>query len=309
MDVKRIIILLLLFLLRSIVFPQDNKSDILFEKPGYHFPYQLAEPIRSWKLPKSLVEISGLSYIDDQRLACVQDENGIIYIFNLKAGEIEREINFGDNGDYEGIEIIENDAWVLKSNGMLYNVTDYLKKTESKTKKITTALSGRNNAEGLAYDPINKNLFIACKGSPFQDDNKESGYKAIYSFNLETKKLNKKPVLLINLDTIKYYKKYDPMTRLGNEVMAYLDPSEGDKTFQPSGIAIHPITGDLFILGSVGRLLLVFSGKGDMLAIIKLQPKIFPKPEGICFNPDGTLYISNEGAGQKGTILKFAANF
>jgi uncharacterized protein YjiK len=307
MYVKRIIILLVLSLSGSIAFPQDNKSGILFEKTGYHFPYQLDEPIRSWKLPKSLVEISGLSYINNQRLACIQDENGIIYIFNVKNGEVEQEISFGDNGDYEGIEVIENNAWVLKSNGTLYVVTDYLNKTEPETKKITTPLSGRNNAEGLAYDPLNKNLIIACKGYPFLEDKKESGYKAIYSFNLATRKLDKKPLLLIDLDTIKYYKKYDPMSRLGDEVMAYLDPSEGDKTFQPSGIAIHPVTGDLFILGSVGRLLLVFSGKGDMLAIVKLQQKIFPKPEGICFGRDGTLYISNEGGGLEGTIMEFEA--
>lgn len=299
---------MVLSLLRSIVFPQDNKSGILFEKTGYQFPYQLDRPIRSWKLPESLVEISGLSYIDDQRLACIQDENGIIYIFNVKNGEVEQEINFGDDGDYEGIEVIETNAWVLKSNGTLYNVTDYLNKTESETKKIATLLSSRNNAEGLAYDPLNKNLIIACKGYPFLEDKKESAYKAIYSFSPETRKLNKKPFLLIDLDTIKYYKKIDPMTRLGDEVMAFLDPSEGDKTFQPSGIAIEPVTGDLFILGSVGRLLLVFSGKSEMLAIIKLQPKIFPKPEGICFSRDGILYISNEGAGKQGSIFQFEPN-
>jgi len=264
---------------------QDNKTNTLFENPNYKFPYQLNEPGQLWKLPAELVEISGLGIIDNQRLACVQDEKGIVYIFNLKAGKVESEIDFGDNGDYEGIEIIENDAWVLKSNGTLYKVTDYLKKAEPDVKKYTTALSGKNNAEGLAYDPVNKNLLIACKGDPFVDDKSGSGFKAIYSFNLETKLLDTEPFLLINLDTIRNYK--------------------GDETFQPSGIAIQPETGDVFILGAVGNLLLVLSRKGEMLAMIKLRPKVFPQPEGICFSPDGTLYISNEGAGRDGTILEF----
>jgi hypothetical protein len=55
----------------------------------------------------------------------------------------------------------------------------------------------------------------------------------------------------------------------------------------------------------VGKLLMVLSGNGEMLAMITLSPKIFPKSEGICFSPDGNLFISNEGEVKAGTILKF----
>jgi uncharacterized protein YjiK len=285
MRVKQTIIPLLLFLSSLTGCSQDKNTYNLFEKPEYDFPYQLTEPDKSWNLPNSLVEISGVSFIDNQRLACVQDEKGIIFIFNLKAGEVESEIEFGDDGDYEDIEIIESDAWILKSNGTLYKVNDYLKKAESDVKKFTTALSGKNDAEGLAYDPFSKNLLIACKEHPFVDEKEGSGFKAIYSFNPETKLMDLKPFLLIKMDTINYYK--------------------GDFTFAPSGIAIQPATGNMFILGSVGKLLLVLSRKGEMLAMINLSSKIFRQPEGICFSPDGTLYISNEGAGRVGTILEF----
>jgi len=284
---------------------QDKQTYALFEKPTYNFLYQLAEPNKSWILPKALVEISGLSFIDNNRLACVQDEKGNIYIFNLKAGAVELKIKFGDNGDYEGIEIIEDDAWVLKSNGTLYKVTDYLNIPKPKVKKHKTALSVKNDAEGLAYDPVKKNLLIACKEQPFLDDRKGNDYKAIYSINLETKQIDPEPFLLINMDTIKYYRSDNTMTRLGAEIQDFLDPSKGDVRFKPSGIAIHPLTGNIFILGSVGKLMLVLSRKGEILAIIRLSSMLFPQPEGMCFSPDGNLYIANEGAGQEGTILKF----
>jgi uncharacterized protein YjiK len=264
---------------------QVSTKNISFERPGYNIPYQLAEPDQTWKLPAELLEISGLAFIDNQRLACVQDEKGIIYIFNLQDGKVEQEIIFGDDGDYEGIEIVENDAWVLKSNGTLYQVKDYLEKGEPGVKKYTTALSGKNDTEGLAYDPANRKLLIACKEDPFVDQVNVNGYKAIYSFNLETRLLDIKPFLLINADTVRYYK--------------------GNETFAPSGIAIQPVTGNVFILASVGKLLLVFTGKGEMLAMVKLSPNIFPQPEGICFSPDGVLYISSEGDGRQGTILRF----
>lgn len=297
--------LLLLFLSSLTGCSQDKNTTTIFESPGYDFQYQLSEPAQIWKLPKSLVEISGVSFVDNQRLACVQDEKGIIYVFNLQAGEVESEINFGDDGDYEDIVVIENDAWVLKSNGTLYKVKDYLQTAEPIVKKHPTVLTGKNNAEGLAYDPINNNLLIACKGYPFTDEKNGSRYKAIYSFDPETKQIDLKPFLLISLDSIRYYQNYDAMTRMGADIQAFLDPSEGDKTFQPSGIAIQPVTGNIFIPGSAGKLLLVLSREGKMLAMIKLNPGIFPQPEGICFSPDGTLYISNEGAGGKGTILRF----
>ena len=308
MQYKKTTILLILFLLSFTTFSQDSDKNKLFEHTNYEFPFQLDKPDKLWELPKSLNEISGLSYIDKHRIACVQDEKGNIYVYNLKTKEIEQKINFGNDGDYEGIEIIENDAWILKSNGTLFKVKDYLKDAEPHVKKYATALSAKNDAEGLTYDLINNKLLIACKGHPFVDDKAGKEFKTIYSFDLKSKQLDLKPFLLIEMDTIKYYKNYNTMARLGIELLAYFDTSKGDVSFQPSGIAIHPVSGNIFILASVGNLLIVFSREGEMLAMIELKSKYFLKPEGICFNPEGTLYIANEGDKfEKGTILRFIA--
>ncbi len=297
--------LLLLFLLNNAVDAQHSDNYKLFEHKDYKYPYHLDVPDKTWELPKKLEEISGLSYIDKNRLACVQDEKGNIYIFNLETGEIERKVDFGNDGDYEGIEILGDDAWILKSNGTLYEVSNYLKKSEPGAEKHATALSKKNDAEGLAYDPVNNELLIACKGHPFVDAQKGKEFKAIYSFNLETLKLNPEPFLLIIMDTIKYYKNYNTMTRLGVELLALFDASKGDVTSQPSGIAIHPLSGNVYVLGSVGNLLMIFERSGAMLAMVKLRSRYHPQPEGICFSQDGTMYISNESDEDNGTILKF----
>ena len=99
------------------------------------------------------------------------------------------------------------------------------------------------------------------------DDKAGKEFKAIYSFDLKTKQIDLRPFLLIEMDTIKYYKNYNTMARLGIELLAYFDASKGDVSFQPSGIAIHPISGNVFILASVGNLLIVFSREGAMLAM------------------------------------------
>jgi uncharacterized protein YjiK len=284
---------------------QDGQKYIHFEAENYSFPYELSAPDQTWELPKKLVEISGLHTIDDNRLACIQDEKGNIYVFHLPTGEVELKIDFGEDGDYEGVEIVGRDAWILKSNGTLYHVENYLDITTSVTTKYPTELKKKNDAEGLAYDPLTNSLLIACKGHPFIEEKEGKEFKALYKFDLETKSLDLEPFLLIEMDTIKYYKNYNTITELGIELLAYFDDAKGDLSFQPSGIAVHPLTNEFYILGSVGNLMMVFNRENKMLAMIKLRSKYYPQPEGLCFASDGTMYIANEGDDEEGTIMMF----
>src|SRR5204863_2389137 len=76
-------------------------------------------------------------------------------------------------------------------------------------------------------------------------------------------------------------------------------------TFEPSGIAIHPVTRDLYIISSVGKVLVIISPDGHLSNVIQLNPKVFKQPEGIAFNSKGDLFITNEGKQGKGNILEF----
>jgi len=266
----------------------------------------LQKPNTVYKLPNKLNEISGLSFYKKNKLATVQDEKGNIYFFNLKSGKINETIDFSEDGDYEAIEVVNDQIWILKSNGNLYKV-NYLKKEDTvKTKEYKMALSSKNDAEGLTYDKINNRLLIACKGHPYIDDKKYKNKKAIYSFSLDKKKLSKKPVILIDLDQIKELKKYNSRAKSGVDFSSYFNPSKDDVLFQPSGISIHPRSRNIYLLGTVGKLLIVCNSNGEIMAIIELNAGLFKQPEGICFDPAGNLFISNEGRKKVATILKFS---
>ena len=56
--------------------------------------------ITTWELPDALEEVSGLSWIGDQKLTAIEDESGLIYIYDLAEKRIERIIEFGDDGDW-----------------------------------------------------------------------------------------------------------------------------------------------------------------------------------------------------------------
>ena len=44
---------------------------------------------------------------------------------------------------------------------------------------------------------------------------------------------------------------------------------------------------------------------GDLIWIEPLDKWLFVQPEGMTFAPDGTLYISSEGDGGNGILMKF----
>ena len=77
------------------------------------------------------------------------------------------------------------------------------------------------------------------------------------------------------------------------------DKKDKAADFGPSGIAIHPKTREIYIISSVGKLLVILDKKGNLKYFEKLNADIFKQPEGICFEQDGTLYISSEGKSGK----------
>ncbi len=267
--------------------------------------YAFGNPDQKFTMPASLEEISGISWTGKGTLACIQDENGIIYCYNLEKEKDISEVKFGKDGDYEDISVVKNTAYVLKSNGHIFRVKNF-KKDEIKVKRYKTLLSKKNDAEGMFYDSSENRLLIACKGSPsFEKENPYKGYRAVYSFDLETKQMLEEPAYLIDLRKIDSYKDQGNFTQFSSKLAKILGITDPYASFRPSGIAIHPLTDEIYIISSVGKLLAVLDREGLILDVHALDPNLFRQPEGICFSPEGDLYISNEGQGGKGYILKF----
>jgi len=269
------------------------------------FAYDLDHPDDTYTLPAYLEEISGLSYYGRDKIACIQDEKGMIYVLNLEKEEISKKIEFGEDGDYEDITVEDKTAYVLRNDGRIYRVKDFTKK-DRKVSKFDTPLKEKNDSEGLAYDPLTKGLLIACKGSPSIDkEHPYEGYKAIYRFDLEKEELEKAPLFLIDLERLDSYKDQSAFEKLSVSVAKRLRLVESETSFQPSGIAIDPRYGEIYIISSVGKLLIVLDRRGKVKDVKELDPGLFRQPEGICFSPSGGLYISNEGQGGMGYILYF----
>ena len=273
-----------------------------------HFRYDLGTPVARYKLPAYLEEISGLSYYGNGKIACVQDEKAHIYIWNLEKEKIIEKYDFGKDGDYEDIAVVGKTAYILRNNGHIYRIKDF-KKKDRKVKTYKTELKEKNDCEGMAFDPGANALLIACKGSPsIEKGNSYEGYKAIYQFDLEEEELVTRPHFLIDLDRLDSYMDRNVFNRLSVKVAKSLRLIESETSFKPSGIAIHPLDDEIYIISSVGKLLIILNREGKVQDVRELDPKTFRQPEGICFSPTGDMFISNEGQGGKGYILKFDIN-
>src|SRR6266704_854898 len=86
------------------------------KNPKDTFSYELTSPDKIYIMPKHLKEISGLDYISDDMVACIEDNHGIIYIYDLKEENITNEISFCGKGDYEDVSKVEQVYYVLRSD-------------------------------------------------------------------------------------------------------------------------------------------------------------------------------------------------
>lgn len=276
------------------------------EKPVANpdLPYQANVPDKTLEMPKELDEISGLSLSGDGKyLVAVQDEKGIIFYLDKNTGKVVREVKFWEDGDYEGIEAVGKDVYVVKSSGTIYQVSNDGKDVQ----KYNLGLGSENDVEGLAYDAKNNRLLLACKAQA----GKGAEYhqkRGIYAFDLNKKTLSPEPVLMIDGKEVQQYlQQMDPSDDLTKLLEAFSSDKE-DLSFAPSSIAIHPKTGDWYILSSASKMILVLNPEGKIQYIEKLKKKIHAQPEGLCFDTDGTMYISNEARnGEPGKVYVFKA--
>jgi uncharacterized protein YjiK len=240
--------------------------------------------VKKWNMPKDLTEISGISYIDGQRFACVQDELGKIFIYNATSSSVEKEISFGVPGDYEELAMVGETIWVLRADGKLFEVSN-MNAAKPSVKEYSTQLTTKQDPEGLCYDKKNNRLLIAIKGAEPGTEN----YKGIYAFDLDSKKMDQQPVFKIDLQ---------------NKVFGNGSDKKKRNTINPSGISIHPVSGDMYIIDGRNPQLLITDAGGNIKNLYRLNSNEFAQPEGITFNSAGDLFIANEGTKQPGNIVQ-----
>lgn len=257
--------------------------------------YEFNRPTETQELPIDLTEISGLGMGTDGYPIAIQDEKGSI--FRITPDSVY-EYPFRKEGDYEGIEQVGEVIYVVKNTGTIYEVTE-LNQEKPKVDKHKNFLNDDYDIEGLCYDAQSKGLLLACK----RDGDLEKNERGIFRFDLENHELDTVPFLVLNVKDI-----YEQIAKNAEGHKAFQkmlkEAEEEDPVFAPSAIAIHPHSGQIYLTSSRGKLLVVVERDGKVVHVEKLDKNIHKQPEGLTFDKDGHLYISNEGKDGKGTVYK-----
>lgn len=262
------------------------------------YGYDFSNTTEKLKLPKILHEISGITAIDSVNFACVQDEIGVVFIFNSKTNRITKEFPFHVEGDYEGIAKTDSSLFILRSDGVLFETR--IGNDSAKVINIYETPIPANNNEGLCYDKANDRLLIACKGKVGKGKEfKDQRY--IYSFDLNTRHLSDEPVIRLDVNEL-----IDFAIDLGIELDQKEKKNRTDFVlkFRPSAIGLHPLNNKLFLLSAVDHMLFIFDDRGEIEHIEILDDEVYNKAEGLAFFENGDLLITNEGQDKKPSIIR-----
>ncbi|QDW25629.1 SdiA-regulated family protein [Pedobacter sp. KBS0701] len=251
------------------------------------FPYDLANPVK-YNMPHNLFEISGIVFHngDPKEVFAIQDEDGDLFYLGL--GDKESKFTkFGGKGDYEDVTIIKNYFIVLKSNGELHTFPiAEVGKPEAANVTKTKDLVPKAEYEGLAADEKNNMIYVLTKDSKPDSKAKAS---SIYGFKVADDA---------------------SLTAAGEFSLSHkaIEKASGSSKsrFRPSALAKNPKTNEWYILSSVNKLLVITDADFRVKTTQALDPKLFNQPEGIAFDRDNNLYISNEGGTlAAGNVLQF----
>jgi len=244
--------------------------------------YDLNKPVII-NLSKKIDEISGIAYSSsDSSLFAIDDNTGFLYKIRLTKGPDIQKWEFGKKADYEDLVLVDSAFYILESSGKIIHFPLKVPITEAKIDKLE--LKGFNEFETLYYDADQKRLVLLCKECKEDGSDKVSAYGYAVTGN----EFSKAPVLTM---------KREEVEKISGTKMGRLKVSAGN---------INPLTGEIFIISSINKVLIVMDNEYNIKGVYELQRNVFGHPEGLCFAPDGTLFISNEaGESKKANVLIF----
>jgi uncharacterized protein YjiK len=244
-----------------------------------------AEPDLQWRLPKRLREISGLALTPDGRVMGHDDETAMIYELDIETGEVVKRFALGEptlRGDFEGIAISgEGEFYLTTSTGRIHRFSEGMDRSHVPFEAFETGMSEIAEVEGLAIDPADGSLILACK-TLYADDLK--GMFALFAWSPQTPDRPARPWLTL------------PNASLADAV--------GARAFHPSALEIDARTGRLVVLAARQNAMVELGSDGALLAARRFG-KGLRQAEGATILPDGALLIAREGGDARARMRRY----
>ncbi|HEY1872519.1 MAG TPA: SdiA-regulated domain-containing protein [Chitinophagaceae bacterium] len=269
--------ILLLIIFFGVTFLSACSSKSKYQSPP---GYDLSKP-DIYTLPTSLDEISGVVYYPkDSSVFAIQDEKGWLFKIHLTSPLRIEKWKFSNSGDYEDVALVDSTFFVLKSKGVIEKFK-FQSPDSVELQSFNVPEDAKNEFETLYYDSSLHRLFLICKDC--EDDKKNQ----VNSWSFDPVSNSFSTSFVIETSAIRE------------------QLNEKDQKLKPSAAAIDPLTGELYVLASVNKALVILNKDHTVKNSYKIDPNLFKQPEGIAFTPKGGLIISNEAAEKSSADILF----
>ncbi|WP_214071193.1 SdiA-regulated family protein [Mucilaginibacter sp. dw_454] len=249
--------------------------------------YDLNNPVKYF-MTDNLTEISGIAFRHGKpdSIYAEQDEEGKVYYFKL-GDKKPAHSRFGKPGDFEDIAILNDQVVMLRSDGVLFVFPfNQVRSAEILAVQKLNDILPTGEYEGLFADERSNQLYVLCKHCNVDNTRKtNTGYIFRVAHDGSVKQSGQFVVSV-------------------KDIEAKLDGSK--IAFHPSAFAKNQNTNEWYIVSSVNKIIVVTDANFKVKNVYPIDPALFIQPEGIAFDNQNNLYISNEGSKTAaGTIYKF----
>ena len=259
------------------------KQQVKFTSPA---GYNLSKP-QVFVMPGKLDEISGIAFKNGNpdTLYAEQDEEGKVFYFVPGSTAVQHH-RFAKKGDYEDIALFDSTVVILRSDGVLFSFT-FNASGDNRLPGVQQISGGLppGEYEAMYAEEAGGSLYVMCKHCP-----KDEGGKNVTGYQLQKNgaAFELKNTFAVNTTAI--------AEKTGQKQI----------TFRPSAMSFNRRTNQWWILSSINKLLVTADDQWKVMEVFPLAPALFNQPEGIAFDLNNNLYISNEkGSTSNATLLKF----
>ena len=234
-----------------------------------------AAVLARWLLPRELDEISGLALTADGRLLAHNDQEGVVWEIDYRSGVLVKRFQLGKppvKADLEGITIANDRIFMLASNGKLYEFREGKDEEHVNFTVHDTRLGSECEFEGVAFDPSQSSLLLACKDVPGKNDS-----LVIYRWKLQSGEGER-------------------LSRLAIPIANVIGSNDW-KNLHPSDITIDPFSGNYVLIAAQERALIEITPTGDPISARALSAE-HVQAEGVAITREGILILSDESGGK-----------
>jgi uncharacterized protein YjiK len=215
---------------------------------------------------------------NDDRLFAHDDERAVIYQIDYHEGKLIKAFAMGDRtalGDFEGIAAVNDTFYLVTSEGRLFQSGEGGDGDRMLYNTYGTGIGRVCEVEGLAFEPADRTLLLACKTARTKAAKK---WVTIYRWSIDRRSLAPDSVLRIPLQAV--------LDRVGTD------------QFRPSGIERHAASGHYVIIAAKQRAMIEIDRSGNVLAAHRFPGRgRSVQIEGVTFSSNGDLFIATEAGG------------